>query len=342
MNRTKIATPFHLGVGVVILTIALSAPSQAQPADCASSAAVSTPGEKPWSRATSQADQEQARAMYRRALDMMKDGRFTEAGDVLRSALARWQHPNIRLHLAKVLLELGRPAEAHDVVSEIYQYGPAVLGCERHRNVQDLRTRLQSRVARLVIRCDLPGATITIDGKMRSNATCGREIVLDAGEHQLVVEKQGHKTITRDFKLVERDVERVDLTSHAPERHPWVKPVFGVGTATAAAGAGLWLMARGKVDTLETQLALCPATGCIGVQAESLRTLQRRANRQRNASFTAMTIGAAVATVSGAAWLYFRSKPHELRLQWRSARTITATPVLTPGFVGLTMKATFR
>ena len=341
-TRDDRVSRMFLAAAVLVSAAFASPPLHAQSARCAREAGTqSDDGEKPWSRTASAEGQDKAQTLHRRALSAWKNDSVTEASALLRQALDHWQHPSIRVNLAKALLELGRPAEAHEVVSPLFQYSAAILGCERHRNLQDLRARLERRVARLMIECRLSGTTITIDGTIKPDGPCSREFILNPGDHQLVIEKAGHQTRTEDFALVERDTQQVEVTAHVPERPTWVGPVLSVGVLTSAVGSGLWLLANSKEETLQSRLESCPATGCTGEKASEMHSMRRSANRQRRAGWITLAAGGAAVTASAVRWVFYSRRDHELRLQVRPDRNVMITPVLTPATLGLQTTLSF-
>jgi hypothetical protein len=60
---------------------------------------------------------------------------------------------------------------------------------------------LQRRLAEIEILCDLPGASVSIDGAPAGVTPLPGSIPLRPGRHELVLAKAGYKTVRRPFTV---------------------------------------------------------------------------------------------------------------------------------------------
>src|SRR2546423_2905946 len=168
-----------LTVVVLLLTgLCLSAPARAQ---------------------TSEA-RERARALLAEGAKLFDDGDYEGALGKFEAAHRLVPSPKLYFNIGQAQRSLARDVEALEAfetfVAEAHD-APA----ERRREAEQAIAALGRRIARLRLRCDLDGASITVDGRAMGVTPRAAPLRLTAGPHQLVVEKSGTPPFLQRLEL---------------------------------------------------------------------------------------------------------------------------------------------
>lgn len=325
------------------------------PATSSLTAGGTNDAERPWARGVSPAEQETALARFEEGNALLKDSLFAQAADKYREALAHWSHPRIHYNLALALMSLDQPIAVYENLEEALRYGADGLDPDKHNQARGYLALIGQQVARIEVRCDQPGAEVTLDGKLLFTGPGSRQTLVRTGEHRLVASKRGYLTASRPLTLSPGQELRVGLELLALDRvtesrrhwsawKPWT--VVGSGTALALAGGYLhWRSSQGFVAYDEGVAHDCDG-GCPDGVSEALQAQRKRATLQQNLAIASYATGGA-ALVTGMVLAYVnRARVVRVDLTGDAEAASAApapaaiTPMVSPG--GLGASATFR
>lgn len=261
----------------------------------------------PWSVGVPQAKQDEAQALYARANQQFLDKDFVAAAATYREALRLWDHPSIAFNLAICLIELQSPVDAYEVLEHSLRFGQGPHDDRIFREAQRNLKLVRAGLARIVVRCDEPGAQVSLDGEALFTAPGAHSGVLAPGQHVVVAEKVGFVTSTQrvdapagretEVTLTLDPLTRLETVYPMSPAVPWI--VAASGLALAAGGVPLWLEAERTLADYDAGVSSECAGGC---SPERLEELGLTAERDRSDAFEAGAItlfalgGAALAT----------------------------------------------
>lgn len=314
------------GAAVVIATLLLSvssaawaqpaAPERHTPSDPMEAAppkrrAPAKP--KPWVARVPADRQVRALKLYKEGNALYANERYKHALTRYEQALREWDHPGIRYNMVECLVNLGCSLEAYHHLLRAMKYGAAPLGDRIFRQAKTYRNMLLRSLAKLKVRCDEPGARVTLDGKLILVAP-GRAIrLLMPGVYTIVAKKAGFVNSVQEPQLSAGREIMVILTLIPQKKDiryvrrwkrwiPWT--VFSAGVALASVALPLYLIAKKDYGAFQSRFSeLCdnrePANGCTQQEPEQLDStiydLERRAEREYRASVGMLAVGSAVA-----------------------------------------------
>lgn len=239
-----------------------------------------TPGaaraeDRPWAVGVSEADQKRAGDLYKAGNERFVNDEWKAALELYLDALTSWDNPNIHYNAAICLIKLDRMVEAYTHMKAALRFGEAPLGKELYGRGRDYMRLLETSVAQLEIVCKAPaGARVSLDGQVlfEDCPQAPQERLVAAGKHQLVSEKRGYRTETRELELRGGSRETVvivmqvegtrKLTRRWAKWKPW--GVVAGGLVVSAIAAPLWFVTDGKYDRYDEDVAnTCrPKGGC--------------------------------------------------------------------------------
>jgi hypothetical protein len=218
--------------------------------------------ERPWYCGVSEADKEQALALYTQGNQLFDDSLFPTAVNRYREALTHWNHPGIHYNLMLGLVALDESIEAYRSSIEALRYGTAALEPDEHRRAQDYQKLLRGRVVDLTVACDEPGAVVTLDGKIILEEPGEVHLFASPGQHELVARKPGYLPTHHSLMLLASEATSVQIcmlpatealitTRRWEAWQPWAVVGAGVGVGltggfdeTWAPPENLWVKRR--------------------------------------------------------------------------------------------------
>ncbi len=258
----------------------------------------------PWSRGVSRATQRLALDIFRRGNSFFERSRFSEALALYQSAIRHWDHPAIRFNMAVCWINLKRPLKAHEDLERALRFGSAPLR-SHYQQALSYRRLLSERLARITIRCSLPGARVMLDGKLLFRAPGQVTRVVPTGEHVLLASRKDYVTLTRHLHVDARQHQRVKLTllpmvvglkmeRRWPRVLPWM--VLGAGLVLGAVGIPLLIDANAALDRFDRRLlAEFPLGFPFSQLPSDMQTQYERSQNEVRAGWTLVGIGGAVA-----------------------------------------------
>ncbi len=150
-------------------------------------------------------------------------GRFREAAEKFRKAVAIKDTPGIRFHLARCEEEQGALVESlveYERAAELLESG--VRAPDVEKLLPRARERVQAKVASLVVTLPdgVQGAVVELDGKTLSASVLGVAIPMNPGKHQLRASAPGRVSFVSELKLVTGEASRVEVELRAVPSTP--------------------------------------------------------------------------------------------------------------------------
>lgn len=260
---------------------------------------------RPWAAGVSEPAQKTALDLFKRGNELFAKKSYAEALKLYREALTSWDHPGIRFNISECLISLDQPLEAYDNLIAALRFGEPALGAEDFERATRTKLLLEGQLAHLDVRCDEPGAIVTLDGKRLFVAPGQATRTVMPGPHQIVASKPGYITFTREDVLVSRKTQQVELRLARMRTFeyrwkrwkPWA--VVGGGVAIALAGVGFRSAGQSSFDEFHAELAVRCPQGCVrsSLPAGTV-SIEDRGRRMNGLAGTSYAIGGA-AIVTG-------------------------------------------
>lgn len=274
------------------------------------SAALASAQERPWAAGVGKAEQAAALELFREGNSLFEQSNHTQALVRYREALQKWDHPAIRFNTAVVLINLDQPLEAWEHLEASLRFGEAPFGAETWKQALLYKKLLAGQVAEVEVRCEEPGAEVSLDGAPLFTGPGTAVRRLKPGAHQLVAKKEGFVTAAtalqlapgearrEELRLVRPQVAEVRLVRQFPTWLPWT--VMGAGAAVALIGAPVLVGAQSSYDRYDQDLArVCPS-GCPASDVPgSVVDLRQGAAAQNGVAIGLFAVGGA-AVLTGA------------------------------------------
>jgi hypothetical protein len=153
--------------------------------------------------------------------DQAFDGRrYADALERYRAAFARGRDPRLHYNIAQALTALERYPEALVAYQAfLAEAPPGTLTEGQQKKLFDLVDEVKAKIARVEIKCDVPGARVLIRDKAVGVTPFDAPIALDAGAAKVEIIAEGFKPFVAEIALtggttqsVDARLERVDFT----------------------------------------------------------------------------------------------------------------------------------
>ncbi|HEX7451527.1 MAG TPA: PEGA domain-containing protein [Polyangiaceae bacterium] len=152
----------------------------------------------------------EAAGRYTRGLSLYGDGEFLLALVEFERAYELSKNYKVLYNIGQVRIQLGRYAQGREALAEYLRLGGENVNAERLAAVNKDLAMLVERTASLNIVANQPGADISLDGKVIGTSPLSAPLVVDAGEHSLVLHKSGYYDRSQSVTLAGR--EQIDVT----------------------------------------------------------------------------------------------------------------------------------
>ncbi len=152
-----------------------------------------------------------ARAMFEEGLQLADDGKWPDAADRFRRALALRDSQVIRYNLATSLLHQGQLVAASELFLKVLR--DPVLDAATREETQATLDTLAARIAKLTIEVegDRMGTEITMDQQVIEEVQLGVSLPVDPGVHVVRARRAGQELDVQEITLAEGALETVTL-----------------------------------------------------------------------------------------------------------------------------------
>ncbi|WP_437600360.1 PEGA domain-containing protein [Sorangium sp. So ce590] len=236
---------------------------------------------------------QQARKLFKEGVDAFAQSRWADARAAFLAALALNAHYTIRGNLGAAELKLGRYRDAAEhlarYVREMAEDATSTAA-ERERGAA-IYAEARSKVGTLVVRTDVDGARVFVDGTLRGSTPLPDPLFVEAGAHTISVEHEEYETKKMTVQLgaggeIENGLQLqpksagappprlLDTTMAPPDRSAEEHAggprtavlIGGAATAGAAAVAGVvfTVLANANASDAEEQRRLLRQAGGLG------------------------------------------------------------------------------
>ncbi|NMO14061.1 PEGA domain-containing protein [Pyxidicoccus fallax] len=295
---------------------------------------------RPWARGVAAKDQQTAQALFLEGNERLQESVFIEAVRQYEWALKHWNHPAIHYNLALALMNLDRPVEVHKHLVAAIEHGPEPLDTGRYEHALSYKALIEKQLAWLEVTCDVPGATVTLNGQSLFSAPGQFKGLVRPGMYSLVALKGGYLPTEKGQPVMPGEKVQVQLKLYTSDevtqyRRRWSSwlpwSVVGAGMAVAGGGALLHMNAHDRLDAFDTEVRGC-SQGCP--PGPGLVRLRTQANTLQNIAVGSYVLGGAALT-TGAVLLYLnRAQPYRINPDDPS-QTMLVTPLVGAGSGGV-------
>jgi hypothetical protein len=246
----------------------VSAPSAAQKV---SEDELDAPQEKPWSKGVPLEARAAASELFQEGRKLYRESLFVLAAEKYRAALARCDchHPAIHYNLMLSLVNLDRPIEMYENLMASMENGLAILSKERFEQAKNFQVLLEKQLVALDVRCDVPGAKVTFDGRPLLESPGRFNGMVRPGLHTILAAKDGMvpNQVLRQLDGGQKVALNLELRSEEelteyrrrwPAWKPWA--AVGAGAAVAIASGVLQFAAVQKTRAADRSVVTC--SGC--------------------------------------------------------------------------------
>lgn len=288
---------------------------------------------------------------FQRGVDFFKDGDYVAAMVEFKKAYELDpSQPIVLYNIGQTARELRSYSEALTALEKYLAEGGESVGTDRRKRVEGWVAELKEKVAHITFETNATGAEISVDDVPAGRTPLARPVVMNAGRRKITATREGYAPLTRYVDVAGTETKTIvlELTSltakgggGAPgpgpgpgpglvevEHTAWPWVGLGVTAATGIATGVIGGLALGKKSEFEDALTTVPTTSdAIEAARSDARTFALTAD-----VLGGLTGGFAVLTAVAFVLDYGRkpAPPEDA-----AAATVTARPMLGPGYVGV-------
>jgi len=155
---------------------------------------------------------QQAAAHFDRGLAFYEEGRFDAALAELARAYELAPAHQTLYNLARVHAALGHAVEATRAYERYLREAEGEIGARRRREAEQALEEQRARIGHLMVRVDVAGATIAVDGVDVATTPLNVPIPLSAGAHTIEVHAPGREAVRRAVAIAGQTEETLELT----------------------------------------------------------------------------------------------------------------------------------
>jgi tetratricopeptide (TPR) repeat protein len=202
------------------------------------------------SKKASPAEQQQARALFEKGIELSDEGKWAEALETFQKSDELVSIPKVRLNIAFTQRALGRYVDAKHTLEQIIidsETNKVPIKPALKKQIDELLGEVQAKVVRVTLNRSPTDAEVQIDGTPVAPQPDGR-VELDPGKHVFVISAKGHQTVTVT-KVLEGDSELAltapklavagPVAPPPPPPDPFYKRGWFWGTVGATVAAGV-------------------------------------------------------------------------------------------------------
>ena len=152
-----------------------------------------------------------AKEHFATGLKFYEDGDYALALIEFERAYSYVPDYRVLFNIGQVSIQLARYARAAQALQQYLASGGSKLPTTRIADVQRDLSMLENRTARLTVRCNVDGADVYLDDSLLGKTPITEAILVDAGEHRVLVQMPGYQSRTEPLTLAGRDESTVQF-----------------------------------------------------------------------------------------------------------------------------------
>jgi len=155
---------------------------------------------------------EDAKRHYMQGVALFDEGNFEAALAEFKASYKA--NPNFRvlMNISACLKSLYRYAEAARTLEQYLEGGKGKISKAREQEILEAIEELKSLLAPVTIQVDEEDATINVDGVMMGTSPMQKPVLMDPGEHEITIIKEGFKEVKRKITVAASQAQTVNLT----------------------------------------------------------------------------------------------------------------------------------
>jgi hypothetical protein len=274
----------------------------------------------PWATGVSPERQAAATSLFKEGNGYYEKALFVKAAELYRGALNHWDHPAIHYNLALSLMDTGQKVELREHLEAALRHGAVPLDEKLFEHARKLKVFIEKQLVRVDISCDVPGASVSMDGRLLFKAPGRFEGWELPGSHVLVTTQEGYPPnerirTPREGETISLHISRVyddgELTRYRRLWATW-KPwaMLGAGVAVAAGGGVLHQQARNDIRDFDERVTGCHLDGCL--LTPELDGLRSRGSRFQKVAVGTYAAGGALVLTGALLAFINRAEPYRL------------------------------
>jgi hypothetical protein len=221
-------------------------------------------GAGPGSRQTSAA---QAKVALNRGIELRKAGDDRGALDAFERAYALTASAEARAQAALAEQALGRWVEAREHLQEALAQSNDPWIVEHRKTLVLAQEEIDSRLGVLEVSCNIAGAQVYVDDRLRGRTPLAEPLRLIAGQSVLKLSARGHFDLVRQVQVDAHGLARVDVT---------LTPLPSEPSATVPASAGVATRDTSRDMLLYTSVGLAAVGASVGLTGYVIREVNVR------------------------------------------------------------------
>ena len=291
---------------------------------------------------------EAVQALVSEGNSLLNQSLFVPAATKYREALQQCNHPALHFNLALALMNLDQPVEMFGHLQAAIQWGPEPIEKERFTQAQNYATLLEKQLVHLRVRCEVPGAQVTLDGQPLLSPPGEFDGMVRPGFHSISASKEGLYTNEVRRTLVggqavalnlelKTEGELTEYRRRWAEWKPWA--LIAGGAVVGLTGGALTYFGIKRVADFDARVDACGKGGCeAGPERDQGVRMQQVAIGAYAVGGAALVTGVILAVLNREK-LYMR--PYDADGSLRSSPAVTVVPQLDTKAPGVSARVDF-
>jgi tetratricopeptide (TPR) repeat protein len=159
---------------------------------------------------------EKARTRFFQGVELYKEGSFEAALAEFKQAYRLNPSYRVLYNIAQTHFELHDYVNSYLTLKDYVQQGGNDIPAPRRSQVDELNQKLEKRIARLDITCNVDGAEVRIDEIAAGNSPLASSVLVNAGPRRVSVVKSGYPVAARIVTVAGGDQVKVKLEMLSP------------------------------------------------------------------------------------------------------------------------------
>ncbi len=181
----------------------------------------------------------EAKEHFESGLNLMRTEDFDSAVAEFEMSVEQFPTKTALFNLANCYKALRRYGKALNTIRTLKEKFGDVLEGDFKLEVEEFERTVEGMVAKLCVKVDLDGATISVDSEMVGLSPLNAPLLLALGKHEVTVQLEGYKYYVQKVKLLARDEQSLSFIGEPVVTEP--------GKARGRPSALFWTGAAGTV-----------------------------------------------------------------------------------------------